>query len=152
MKSRATVWLLLVAAAAIWGIVVWKILTPKDDTPVAVPLHAVSAAPVAVADTLLLDYPDPFLKGIAHSPVASRPVVRSLPAPKTKPPQREFIQAIHLGTVSYSGKTLYILTIGGEQYELAKGDTASDFVLTGCDGDSLYLRKDGLTYGVKLCD
>ena len=61
-------------------------------------------------------------------------------------------EIVHLGTVRSLGRVLYILTVGERQYELLQGEAAGEFVLTACDRDSLYLCKDGVTYGVKLCD
>ena len=106
----------------------------------------------APADTLLLDYPDPFLKGAARSAAAVPSVIRGLPAPKPVLPKRERVRIVHLGTVRSAGKRLYILTVGEEQYELSPGESAGEFLFTDCDRDSLYLRRAGVTYGVKLCD
>lgn len=153
MKSRWTTCLLLAAVAVVWGIVAWKIFAPANDAAPAVPPRA--AAPVVrlpVADTLLLNYPDPFLKGQVSAAVAAHPVVRSLPPAKVAACKRERVAASHLGTVASAWGRLYILTVGSEQYEIPCGGSAGDFVLAGCDRDSLYLRKGGVTYGVKLCD
>lgn len=152
MKSRWTTCLLLAAVTAVWGVVAWKIFAPAGDAvPAARPKPAqVSAAPPA-ADSLRLDYPDPFLKGAPRHVAAVRPAVRSLPAPKAAAPRRERVKIAHLGTITSAGGPLYILTVGDTQYELTRGDSAGGFALTACDGDSLYLCKDGVTYGVKRC-
>ena len=154
MKSRWTTYLLLAAVTAVWGIVAWKIFAPADapSSSAAGPIAPVPAAPAVASDTLRLDYPDPFLKGQVSAVAAVHPVVRSLPPVKVAASKRERVAAVHLGTVASAGGTLYILTIGGEQYELPCGGSAGDFVLTACCRDSLYLCKDGVTYGVKLCD
>ena len=111
------------------------------------------AAPQIVAETLRLDYPDPFLKGVAAPTPAARSVVRRLPpAGKAKPKRRERVQLSHLATVTAGGQALHILTIGGRQYELSLRDTAAGFRLTGADRDSLYLEREGTVYGVKRCD
>lgn len=153
MKSRWTTYLLLAAVVAVWGIVAWKVFAPADDTaPEARPRAVAPAAGTPVADTLLLDYPDPFLKGAARPVAAARSVVRGLPSPKPAPPRRERVAIVHLGTIRSGGEPLYILTLDEGQYELSRGGSAGEFVLTACDGDSLYLRRAGLTYGVKLCE
>lgn len=110
------------------------------------------AAPAVASDTLRLDYPDPFLKGAARPAAAARAAVRPLPAAKAAAPRRGRVEIVHLGTVRSLGRVLYILTVGERQYELLQGEAAGEFVLTACDRDSLYLCKDGVTYGVKLCD
>ena len=97
-----------------------------------------------------LDYPDPFLKGVAAPTPAARSVVRRLPpAGKAEPKRRERVQLSHLATVTAGGQALHIRTIGGRQYELSLRDTAAGFRLTGADRDSLYLEREGTVYGVK---
>jgi len=152
MKSRWTTCLLLTAVAAVWGIVAWKIFASTDDAvPAARPKPAQASAAPPAADSLRLDYPDPFLKGAPRHAAAMRPTVRSLPAPKAAAPRRERVKIVHLGTIISAGEPLYILTVGDTQYELTRGDSAGGFALTACNGDSLYLCKDGVTYGVKRC-
>lgn len=152
MKSRWTTYLLLLVVAAVWGVVIWKIFFPKSE-PVSAAKQTPSAAPLAAEepDTLCCNYPDPFLKGARPSSAIARPVVRALPA--TQPPaHREPIRLTHLGTIVSAGRTLYILTLGEDQHELHRGESADDFTLKACDGDSLYLEKNGVRYGVKLCE
>lgn len=154
MNSRWTTYLLLAVVVAVWGIVAWKIFASVTETaPAARPKAAVPAVESPVADTLRLDYPDPFLKGVPRqrTSTAATPV-RRLPAVKPSPPRRERVKIVHLGTVASGGKRLFILSVGDSQYEIACGAAAGDFVLTGFDRDSLYLRKDGITYGVKQCE
>lgn len=150
MKSRWTTYLLLAAVAAVWGVVAWKIFAPASDAvPAAQPKRATPAAEATAADTLRLDYPDPFLKGAPRQVATARSAVRSLPPAKTAQPRRERVNMVHLATIRSAGKRLHILTIDDAQYELARGDAAGGFVLAGCDRDSLYLSKNGVTYGVK---
>lgn len=153
MKSRWTTYLLLVVVVAVWGVVAWKIFAPASETvSVAQPKRAVPAAEAAAADTLYLDYPDPFLKGAPRQVVKPRSAVRGLPRAKTAQPRRERVNMVHLGTIRSAGKRLYILSVGDAQYELAQGESAGGFVFVECDRDSLYLSKNGVIYGVKLCE
>jgi len=153
MKSRWTTCLLLAVVVAVWGVVAWKIFAAADNTPPAArPKPSETAAETAAADTLQLDYADPFLKGAPRPVVAVRSVVRGLPPVKQAAPKRERVKIVHLGTVTSAGRSLYILTVGDEQYELSRGDSAGGFVFADCDGDSLYLRKEGVMYGVKRCE
>lgn len=153
MKSRWTTYLLLAVVVAVWGVVAWKIFAPASDTvPAAHPRPAAPVAAAAVADTLRLDYPDPFLKGAPRQVVKPRSAVRGLPRAKTAQPRRERVNMVHLGTIRSAGKRLYILSLGDVQYELAQGESAAGFQLAECDSDSLYLLKNGVTYGVKLCE
>lgn len=154
MKSRWTIHLLLAVVTAVWGAVAWKIFAPADTpAPSARPKTAATAAMSPAADTLRLDYPDPFLKNTARlRPTAQNAVVRPIPATKAAPLPRERVRIVHLGTVAAAGRRLFILTIGDEQFELAQGECAGEFALTHFDADSLYLLKNGIGYGVKLCE
>ena len=154
VKSRWTTCLLLAAVVAVWGVVAWRILAPaRPAAPDVRPATDAPAVPQIVAETLRLDYPDPFLKGVAAPTPAARSVVRRLPpAGKAEPKRRERVQLSHLATVTAGGQALHILTIGGRQYELSLRDTAAGFRLTGADRDSLYLEREGTVYGVKRCD
>ena len=147
MKSRWTTCLLLAAVVAVWGVVAWRILAPaRPAAPDVRPATDTPAVPQIVAETLRLDYPDPFLKGVAAPTPAARSVVRRLPpAGKAEPKRRERVPTA-------GGQALHILTIGGRQYELSLRDTAAGFRLTGADRDSLYLEREGTVYGVKRCD
>lgn len=152
MKSRWTTRLLLIVVAAVWGVVAWKIFRPVPE--VVVPEHAPrpAADTVAVADdTLRFDYPDPFLKNDAREVETLRPVVRELPSPARQVP-RERVFFEHTGIVRSGGTTLYIVTVGGEQYELRMREQIGEFVLAAADVDSLYFNKQGLVYGVKRCE
>ena len=80
MKSRWTTCLLLAAVVAVWGVVAWRILAPaRPAAPDVRPATDAPAVPQIVAETLRLDYPDPFLKGVAAPTPAARSVVRRLP-------------------------------------------------------------------------
>lgn len=154
MKSRRTTWLLLGVVILIWGAIGWKICFPSGEKAIPDQQAMAPSRPVPAErrDTLRCDYPDPFTRGTSVSrSAATRSRVRSLP-PKTVPVRREKVQAEHLGTICVEGEKLYILSVKGVQYEMRCGEPADGFVLCGCDGDSLYLKKQGVKYGVKLCD
>jgi len=153
MKSRWTTRLLLAAVVAVWSVVAWRIFAPaKPDVAPMRPAGAAMPITIAVADTLHLDYPDPFLKGTPAPKPAARQVVRRLPPAKKAGPKRcERVPFVHLATVTAGGQALHVLAIGSEQYELRAGDTTAGFRLHGADTDSLYFCKDGRTYGVERC-
>ena len=78
MKSRWTTCLLLAAVVAVWGVVAWRILAPaRPAAPDVRPATDAPAVPQIVAETLRLDYPDPFLKAwplrhLPHGPSSRR--------------------------------------------------------------------------------
>lgn len=152
MKSRWTTRLLLLVVAVVWGVVAWRIFRPAPET--VAPDHTPRPAADTVAmidDSLCIDYPDPFLKNNAREAETPRPVVRDLPPPVRQVP-RERVRFEHTGTVRSGGTTLYIVTMGGEQYELHLRERIGEFVLAAADADSLYFNKQGLVYGVERCE
>ena len=155
MKSRWTTYLLLAAVVAVWGVVAWRILAPaRPAAPDVRPAADAPAPAPTVAETLRLNYPDPFLKDAARPQAAApRPVVRRLPpAKKAEPKRRERVQLSHLATVTVGGQVLHILRIGEVQYELHEGDAADGWRLARTDRDSLYLEREGTVCGVKRCE
>lgn len=155
MKSRWTTCLLLAAVVAVWGVVAWRILAPaRPAAPDVRPAADAPAPAPIVAETLRLNYPDPFLKDAARPQAAApRPVVRRLPpAKKAELKRRERVQLSHLATVTVGGQALHILRIGEVQYELHEGDAADGWRLVRTDRDSLYLEREGTVCGVKRCE
>lgn len=143
--------MLLAAVVVVWGVVAWKIKAPAPAPATAPPQPAPLSATGPAADTLRCDYPDPFLKGALRPAAAERTAARIPASVKAAARRREAVRIVHRGTVRAGGRGLHILTVGDVQYELERGDTVAGFTLAACDRDSLYLRKDGLTYGVKRC-
>lgn len=144
--------MLLAAVVAVWGVVVWRIFSPPPSRQLsALPSPASVIPSTPEADTLQLDYLDPFLKKLASQTLSTLRTVQVLPALKPIPPRRERMRLTHVATVTARQK-LYILTIGDQQYELSRGEQADGFTLTDCDCDSLYFCKGGITYGIKLCE
>lgn len=153
MKSRWTIWVLLVAVVSVWGAIAWKLFSQTEETPaLSLPGGGKSAETVyPVADTLRCDYTDPFLKIETVPDRDVRPSLRRHSGRDVPKGRREQVKIEHLGTVVSAGKALYILRIGDLQYEIQCGETAGEFILDRCDDDSLYLRKTGIRYGVKRC-
>lgn len=76
MKSRWTTYVLLVVVLAVWGAVAWKIFNPSSkDEANTVPQVRVQTVPKEHQDTLLCDYPDPFLKGVRKVPALTQWII-----------------------------------------------------------------------------
>ena len=152
MKSRWTTYLLLVVVAAVWGIVAWKIFAPADNmAPAPRSESSVPVVQTAPADTLLLDYPDPFLKG-ASAVTAAVPLCHPRPAcPQARSAQTRAGADRSPRNGALRRKTA-LYPHGRRAVRTFPGESAGEFLFTDCDRDSLYLRRAGVTYGVKLCD
>lgn len=148
MKSRWTTYVLLAAVVAVWGIVAWRIFAPRRE-----PVFRAERRPVELTvaettgDTLRLDYPDPFLKNDRPAPASRRASVTQV----SRQPRRGKIAGMHLGTVASGDRRLYIVMLDGVQYELCRGESGGGYTLWGTDEDSVYVRRDGVVYGIRLC-
>lgn len=148
MKSRWTTFVLLAAVVAVWGMVTWRIFAPRRELPAAPARTAVKAAVAEpAAETLRLDYPDPFLKNVRPGP-EFRP---SSDPQKPARPRRGKMAGMHLGTVASGARQLYIVVLEGVQYELCRGESGGGYTLRAADRDSVYLQRDGVVYGIELC-
>ncbi|MDE7129860.1 MAG: hypothetical protein K2O07_06070, partial [Alistipes sp.] len=96
MKSRWTTRLLLAAAVTVWSIVAWRLFAPSGPAaPQMRPTADTAPVQPCAADTLRLNYSDPFLRGKAAPKSASRSTVRPLPPPKKSVPQRDRTPIVH---------------------------------------------------------
>ena len=155
MKSRWTTCLLLAAVVAVWGVVAWRILAPaRPAAPDVRPATDAPAVPQIVAETLRLDYPDPFLKGVAAPTPAARSVVRRLPpAGKAEPKRREpwgLYELLHITTADSLVASSRI--VGAEPDPARTLFYADDRTAVTLAGDTrlhgtLRLPQNGLTYG-----
>lgn len=156
MKSRWTTYVLLLVVSVVWGAIAWKIFAPKPEGKAVAPSPVAKTAPASSADTLCCDYPDPFLKETPAKTKsrASASARRSAAGPR-KPaarPRSKPVALQHLGTIRAGRRTLHILLVGQTQHELYVGEEADGYLLGRIDADSLYLEREGVTYGVKRCE
>ncbi len=147
--------MLLAAAVAVWSVVAWRLLSPTGHDAPQAPAPAPPPSEYRhVDDTLRADYPDPFLKqGAPQQTATPQSVVRPLPPRKKalqRPDRRPTL--VHLAAITGGGRTLHVLTVDNVQYELHKGDTVDGWRLVAADRDSIYLEREGSTYGVKRCE
>ena len=146
MKSRLTTYLLVVAVLAVWGIVGWKVLFAKPDTPATVAVQPTKAQPKAPeGDFLLLDYKAPFRRNAAPAAPTAAPtetppasVLPPKPAkPKSPPP------IIYAGTIDKGGKTSHIFEHAGLLHTISKGDELEGYTLSEIFADSVWIARDG---------
>lgn len=152
MKSRWTIYLLTIAVIIIWGAVIWRIFTPTESPPPIVdPMSRTEVFRYPRIDSLRLNYPNPFLKEDKQREDKTDPISQN-DSFIFKPRSRtlDSISILHIGTLKSNEEfTLYIIKISDSQYEMVQGDTAANFILIKSDQDSLYLKKEGIIYGVK---
>ena len=151
MKSRWTTYLLMVVVAAVWGIVAWKIFAPADNTAPAVRSEpSVPVVQTAPADTLLLDYPDPFLRAVATRPSVPASTSAKAPVRSKAKNERPAAKLACTGRIRKEGTDHYLISIDGRVHLLRQGESAGGFTLRQIRNDSLVMVRDTECYLVKI--
>lgn len=157
MKNKKLAYILLPVVIFVWGAIAYNIISYYFDdksTENMLSTNAIKKNPDAKLDTfsLLLNYPDPFLKAEAayYEPVIAStesPVKPSIPNRNTAPKRN--INNIKSTPISWpaitycgiiknkkSNKTCSIIKINGKEYIMSIGDTRSDVTLLKLYSDS----------------
>ena len=150
MKSKTTVYLLIAAVMVIWGVIAWKLFAPSRGEIYTARPPAPETVVASERDTLILDYPDPFLKkrpgASTHTTV---PAKKKEPEPQ--PPKiREECQLRYIGHIRRGKVRRCIVESGGAHHSVATGESVDGFRLAKIFPDSLVFTKDGFSYTVGL--
>lgn len=166
MKSKATTYLLALAVAVVWGLIIYRVVdaySADDDAPVITPATVVNKEPMddysPVQDTtrLQLNYRDPFEEKLAAAlkdTLKERPVrqvldqaMRQAASVKLQKP------AINWAFISYTGyvrnpstkKLLALVHINGKELMLSEGESAEQIKLLRNRQDSIQIAYQGQT-------
>lgn len=152
MKSRLTTYLLIVAVAVLWGIIIKKVFFSPPSPGPAVHSETKAAAKAEDYEPLVLDYRDPFRP--APKPKAAAPSAgkKSVPAPQPPARGREKVTIKFIGRLQCGGSTNYIVELNGRQHTLSVGEDADGFRLVREFPDSLHLVMNGNTYTVLVTE
>ena len=143
-------YVLLAVVLGIWSVVAWKIFFSHPDGP-AVPepvaMPAARTAP-AHADTLRLDYRDPFLSEIASKPAVARDTVVAVAtvqaAPAVEPPAFTYTGMIRKGLTPY-----YLFTVDDMQAMIRPGESIGEYRLADGCADSVVVTRDNRDFCLK---
>lgn len=158
MKSKRTVYLLIILVLIIWGLIVKKIFFSSDDTVSAIQPKQSAGIKSAnkLSDTLLLNYQDPFLKTsrskeTPFNKIAARQQSALQPAANPAKPKPDILLQ-YVGYVIDKNKnaTSYIIRINGNQQTMKQGDNINGLKLTKVTADSLFFTKDSDSYSVHI--
>ena len=147
MKKKLTI-PLLVLALVLWGAILYRLLTGGGETALSAVTVQPTAPKVAVvekpkADSLLLNYQDPFL---AEAKTAIEPVEEGSfeadDAYVEETPYIDWSQVQYLGSVT-GGEVVALVMINGQEYMLKEGDAAEGYTLMGVVGNSIAVRYEG---------
>ena len=158
MKSKGTVYLLIVLVLIIWGLIVKKIFFSTDNSAVTT-LPKQNNKEISAnkqADTLLLNYRDPFLNKKQVKKVQSNlPVTKlqsALPQVKDNKKRNFDILLQYVGYVNDKNKgiTSYIIRINGHQQTMKQGDNIDGLKLVKITADSLFFEKGNDKHSVYI--
>ena len=166
MKNKAMIYLLGLAVAVVWGLIVYRLVSASggdEDLPQAMAAAPTSREPLndyaPVKDTarLMLSYRDPFAMTKAQDTAkviplhtilsqSAKPSVVNLAAAPVKP-------AINWGFISYAGyirnpaskRLLALVHINGKELMLSEGETADQVKLIRNLRDSIKIAYQGKT-------
>lgn len=151
---KGTVIVLLVAAVLVWGAVGYYIVRqfiPREqaDVPMAVQCHT-DERPAAVADTLSLDYPDPFLRPLGKSSAtkAEAPVLQKTASP-SRVAEPLLPDIVFKGVIGNGQKVEAMVMQNGKVLMLHRGDSLGHFVVVACSPEALELRNRGKTFRIE---
>ncbi|MEC3882036.1 hypothetical protein [Parapedobacter sp. 10938] len=145
MKKKLTI-PLLVAALVLWGVILYRVLAGGGETvgsAATLQPQPQKAAVVAKpkADSLLLNYPDPFLEEVEVEPLGVEPV-EAYDTYEEEVPYIDWSQVQYLGSVT-GGEVVALVMINGQEYMLKAGDTVAGYTLVGQIGNSIAVRYEG---------
>lgn len=150
MKNKKFTLFLIFVALIVWGIIIWRLLLPmrapakgKEGFVPAVHLQLSSA------DSLLADYPDPFL-GKRFTEQEEKPEQKVNPAvffkdPQSSPPA-EFPPFLFRGRLHQGKREFVLLERTGCQYIVAVGARIEGYRVKKSTDDSVVLSKKQESY------
>jgi hypothetical protein len=156
MKNKKLMYILLPLAIIIWGLIIYKIIsnyTGDDDTGIVSNNNKTNALPVNIADTfsLILNYPDPFLKGEVQVTNYTKTVQPQVNYNKTRTTGKtKEIKKVNWPLIVYGGiiknkannKTCSIIKINNIEYIMSVGDVCKDVKLIKTYKDSVLVMYD----------
>jgi hypothetical protein len=153
MKSKYTVYLLIILVVIIWGFIVKRIFFDSDDNAGTIQTKKThQSIPSKQTDTLCLNYTDPFLKKhVKKRQQKQSPIKSTLPQPK----QETAANNILLQYVGYvkeknSGTISYLVKINGVQHTIKQNDNIDGLKLTKATADSLLFERENNKYGIYI--
>lgn len=148
LKKKGTLWMLLVVATGIWGVIVVRLIN-LTDAP-----RLTSVEPIrhedemsGLKDTLLLNYRDPFLGSIPVK-VISRGKKRE-PRVLVSPMEELAPSFILLGKIQKGEKDFLLVESGGENRLITPTDKIDGFTIKKVYTDSIIVCKGKNKYTIQ---
>ncbi|MDR1199876.1 MAG: hypothetical protein LBK94_12855 [Prevotellaceae bacterium] len=154
MKSKYTTYLLIISVIIIWGLIAKRIFFSGDDDTDAVQTRkSPQNVQLQQADTLYLNYADPFLKTQVRKRQRQSSAKPNLSQPKKEAKQHaDNILLQYVGYVKErNNETVsYLIKINGIQQIMKKNDNIDGLKLIKVTADSLFFEKEDNKYSVYI--
>ncbi|MEC3882001.1 hypothetical protein [Parapedobacter sp. 10938] len=151
MKRKLTIGLLIMVLT-IWGVIFYRVLSQTGNRPTVVSQVAIDAPLISVVeipedDSLLLDYPDPFL-GEQEEDVAPRGDFETVAYNMGEEiAYIDWSQVQYLGTVQAADgkRTAMLININGREFMLKPGDSVDGYTILRKKNKALVISYQGQT-------
>ena len=146
LKDKKSVIVLLVVAAVIWGIIIYRVVEYSGGGVVQTAAGGQKrVAAVKLPDTLRLDYRDPFLGTIRHTPEKNVKTGKNVVTAES-PPEFRFAGKMRKGK-----RDFWLVELNGETRLIAANvKRIDDYRVEKVYPDSVRLRKGKRTYTLKI--
>lgn len=145
-QKRSTTIVLIVAALLVWGGVAVRITRwTRSDGPMEGSAPPIDAQPEMPADTLLLDYPDPFLGYLERQETASPAKADPVSVSEDRPPVFRYKGVMRTKEDMYA-----LIQKGNMSQMLRRGDVLDGWQVSGFGPDAMVLKKGKWEYERKV--
>lgn len=146
-QSNLSTILLLAAAVAIWAVVGYRVYrwAWPDKTPPAKPAMPVAKKQKPARDSLMLNYPDPFL-GEVEKPKASNTSMPSRPMPERTMPSISYKGLIR----DADGSVRAMITYNKQTDGYRKGETIEGMKIKKITTECITVRWNGADYNIAI--
>lgn len=145
MGGKAKQWLLAVMVIIIWGVVIYRFFSFREEdseqiNPITLKSKLVNSEEI-LTYRFHLDYPDPFLKdlqSVSISDVENQPVTN--PSVRSERTRRVIPSVLFKGSVRKGASLAALLTIEQQPFIVQTGDTCLQFVTEMIEVNHVQLR------------
>jgi len=150
MKNKKLTYLLIVVVAAVWGIIVWRVIgyNASETSPGVTQSTALPEQVDRIRYELSLDYRDPFLESTTPRIRRARSEAGTGISPESEPiiPPN----ACFKGVIRQHNRLYAIFESDGRSEILQQGEAVDEYRLTSVTPDSVLLEKGTQVFVLKL--
>lgn len=145
MRSNISTFLLLAATVAIWGVVGYRVYrwVSPEDIPAGKPVLPEARAGAPAKDTLMLNYPDPFM-GEVKTSTDPAPRTPSMPMPERPMPAIAYKGLIR----DADGSVKAMITYNNQTDGYRKGETIEGIKIKQITAECITVRWNGSDYTI----